>query len=81
MFLHRDSKYILAYDLSVGSNASCEMFLIPRARFGPVTVRTSFSQPTPVDITMCCFAEYPSQLQVTEAKQVGFTYWDPNHSK
>jgi hypothetical protein len=71
MFLQ--SYYICSFDFTTGQNSNYQ-FLTPSTRFGHLRVEVSFSDHIPEELMMICLEEYPAQLTINHAREIGFSY-------
>ncbi len=65
--------YFLYYDLSTSAEAFME-YNVPSVRQGNLNVQINFSKPTPVELTLLLFAEYPTKIEISQARQVSMSY-------
>jgi hypothetical protein len=65
--------FFLAYDLSC-SGQSSSSFSIPAVRTGTLFLELNFSCPTPEELTLLVYAQYPSVIEIDKNLQVSKSY-------
>ncbi len=65
--------FFMAYDLSTSADAT-EDLVIPAVRQGNLNIQVTFSDPTPVELTMLVYAEYPTVIKIDKYRQIRMSY-------
>ena len=65
--------FFLAYDLSTSLEATAD-YVIPAVRQGNLSIQVTFSAPTPVELTMIIYAEYPTLIKIDKNRQISMSY-------
>ncbi len=65
--------FFLIYDLSTSSNAAAA-YVVPAIRQGNLQVQVTFSGPTPFELTMLVYAEYPTLITMDKYRQIRMSY-------
>ncbi len=65
--------FILAYDLTTSADSTAEN-IVPAVRQGNLNIQVTFSEPTPVELTMLIYAEYPTVIKMDKNRQIRMSY-------
>ncbi len=65
--------FILAYDLTTSAEATAAN-IISAVRQGNLNIQVTFSDPTPVELTMLIYAEYPTLIKIDKNRQIRMSY-------
>ncbi len=65
--------FFVAYDLTTSSDASAD-YVIPAIRQGNLNLQVTFSEPTPLELTMIVYAEYPTVIKMDKNRQIGMSF-------
>ncbi len=65
--------FFVAFDLTTSSDATAE-FVIPAVRQGNLNLQVTFSEATPIELTLLIYAEYPTLIKMDKNRQIRMSY-------
>jgi hypothetical protein len=72
--MFRSDFFIQTWDLSTNGMGANSSFLIPAIRLGHVRLEMRFSNPTPEELTLLIYSDYPSLLSINKDLKVNTSY-------
>ncbi len=65
--------FFVCYDLSTALDAAAD-YVVPAVRQGNLNLQVTFSEPTPLELTMLIYAEYPTVIKMDKYRQIRMSF-------